>query len=137
MAISTLGPIWDSRGMPPATTTPMETECKDEWLHSSSHHHHHHHRGAPVWQIAGHRPPPPPQHFSDPMDGVTFTGFQENAFRIARSWCCCNMEAIAFYNKLITLCQHGLGVRFPHASNTFMEKTHILHRCALKKNLYY
>jgi len=33
-------------------------------------------------------------------------------------------RAIGFYNKLITLYQQGMGVSFPHASNTFMDWTH-------------
>lgn len=42
-------------------------------------------------------------------------------------------QAIGFYNKLITLYQHGLGVSFPHASNIFMDRTHVwLQHCRKK-----
>lgn len=37
------------------------------------------------------------------------------------------------YNKLITLCQHWLGVSFPHASNTFMDYTPVWWKISIDK----
>ena len=46
-------------------------------------------------------------------------------------------SGLGFYNKLITLYQHGLGVSFPHASNIVMDWTHApLQQSAYPKKIH-